>query len=186
MASRRDFFRSIVQPGGLEGKAIGSSLHIRPPYALDESFFQSECPGCESKACAAACEESIIVIGGGGVPLLNFTKSGCTFCEACAEACEKGVLDQESGGLHINARVVIETGACMAHNGSICFSCKEPCLEDAILFKGLFDPVIDPDLCTGCGFCVSRCPTNAISWRAAKIVREAARTVSGTMECGRD
>jgi ferredoxin-type protein NapF len=46
----------------------------------------------------------------------------------------------------------------------ICFSCKEPCIDDAILFNGMFNPVIDMDKCTGCGFCLGRCPTLAIDF----------------------
>ena len=100
-----------------------------------------------------------------GTPVLDFSKSGCTFCEECAHACPHGVLDLQEGSRRIGARFVIETQACMAHHGSICFACKEPCLEEAILFTGLFNPVIDDEKCTGCGFCLSRCPTLAIDFR---------------------
>jgi len=163
-SSRRDFFRSLVKPALPEQKEE-RPLYVRPPYAQFESLFQSECPQCESKACAASCDEAIIVIGSDGMPLLNFQKSGCTFCEACAEACEYGVLSLEEGREEINARFLISTESCMAHQGTICFSCKEPCLEDAILFSGMFNPVIDDNRCTGCGFCLGRCPTGAISVR---------------------
>jgi len=30
----------------------------------------------------------------------------------------------------------------------------------------MFNPVIDMDKCTGCGFCLGRCPTQAISYDA--------------------
>ena len=166
MASRRDFFRSLVQP---VKEREERPIHVRPPYVHDVSLFQSECPQCESKACAAVCEESIIVIGADGTPILNFMKSGCTYCEECARACEAGVLDLERGTERINAEFVIASEGCMAHHGTICFACKEPCLEDAILFTGLFDPVIDENRCTGCGFCLSRCPTRAISYQVLPL-----------------
>ena len=169
MASRRDFFRSLSQPAAIVKPREGAPTRIRPPYAISESLFQSECPTCESKACVAACDEAIIVIDEDGTPVLDFAKSGCTFCEDCAKACEVGVLDLQEGPERINARFVIATGACMAHHGTICFSCKEPCLEDAILFNGLFNPVIDDEKCTGCGFCLSRCPTQAISVSATRL-----------------
>jgi ferredoxin-type protein NapF len=165
VASRREFFRSLVQPAGAVGREEETLLYARPPYALSESLFQSECPQCESKACAASCDEAIIVIAADGTPILNFTKSGCTFCEDCAKACEAGVLRLEEGPERINARFLIGTEACMAHHGTICFACKEPCIEDAILFTGLFNPVIDDEKCTGCGFCLGRCPTRAIEMR---------------------
>ncbi len=164
MASRRDFFRSLTRPV-TGGEKREEAHRVRPPYAIDESLFQSQCPGCEHYACATACDEEIIVIGADGTPLLNFRKSGCTFCEECAEVCEAGVLSLTEGQERINARFIISAESCMAHHGTICFSCKEPCLEEAILFAGMFNPVIDDDRCTGCGFCLSRCPTGAITFQ---------------------
>ena len=153
------------------GAKKGEGLYVRPPYGSSESLFQSECPECESKSCAASCDEKIIVIGAEGSPILNFAKSGCTFCEECAIACEADVLSLENSETaeKINAEFRISIDACVAHHGVICFSCKEPCIEDAILFNGMFNPVIDMSKCTGCGFCLSRCPTQAINYFATSI-----------------
>ena len=172
MASRRDFLTAFKKP--LESVEQKEELIVRPPYSFSESLFQSECLACESKACATSCEEEIIVIRADGTPMLNFSKKGCTFCDACAEACAPNVLSLEN--IHtsekINARFIISPQACVAHNDVICFSCKEPCIDDAILFNGLFNPVIDMTLCTGCGFCQSRCPTNAISYTPTDIAEK--------------
>jgi ferredoxin-type protein NapF len=169
VASRRDFLTAFRKP--IEKAQAKETLVVRPPYGKEEALFQSGCGACESKACESACEEKIIVIAADGTPILNFSQKGCTFCDACLEACSEGVLSVEH--LHtqeqINARFIIGVEACVAHNGVICFSCKEPCIDDAILFNGLFNPVIDMNLCTGCGFCQSRCPTNAISYEAIAI-----------------
>lgn len=174
MASRRDFLTAFRKP--LEKVTKKEDRIVRPPYGFDESLFQSKCVVCENKACVASCEEEIILIRADGTPMLNFSKKGCTFCEACAMACEANVLSLEN--IHtsesINARFIISTQACVAHNDVICFSCKEPCIDDAILFNGLFNPVIDMTLCTGCGFCQSRCPTNAISYEATEIKQKEA------------
>jgi len=114
----------------------------------------------------ASCEEKIIVLDAAGIPTLDFSVNGCTFCEACATACEADVLSLErsDGREWINARFRIQTEGCMAHHGVVCFACKEPCMEDAILFNGMFHPVIDEARCTGCGFCLGRCPTHAIDY----------------------
>ncbi len=164
MASRRDFLNTFRKP--LEQTKESSPLVVRPPYGLNESLFQSECVACESKACVASCDEQIIVIQADGTPRLDFSKSGCTFCEECASMCEPNVLSLENRHTseHINATFRISTEGCVAHNGVICFSCKEPCIDDAILFNGMFNPVIDMDRCTGCGFCLGRCPTQAIDF----------------------
>ncbi len=172
MASRRDFLTAFKKP--LE-KATpqDETLIVRPPYANDLESFDRLCIACDSKACKTACEEeeAIIVIRADGTPMLNFSQKGCTFCEACAQACDAGVLDLAH--LHtseqINARFIIDPKGCVAHNGVICFACKEPCIDDAILFNGMFNPVIDTDRCTGCGYCFGRCPTKAISYSALAI-----------------
>ena len=168
MASRRDFlnvFRKPLEQVTKSSKRV-SPLVVRPPYGLNESLFQSECVTCESKACVASCDEQIIVIQEDGTPRLDFSKSGCTFCEDCASVCEPNVLNLEHTHTseQLNATFRISTEGCVAHHGVICFSCKEPCIDDAILFNGMFNPVIDMDRCTGCGFCLGRCPTQAISY----------------------
>ncbi len=132
---------------------------IRPPYSGEISDF-SICRECEG-SCVLACEEKILFRDIDGSPYVSFNGKGCTFCKKCAESCEFGVLslEKEEG---INVEVVIDKNRCLAWNGTMCFSCKEPCLENAIKFQGLFNPKVSLDLCTGCGFCLSVCPSGAI------------------------
>jgi ferredoxin-type protein NapF len=170
VASRRDFFRSLSGGKSREEKKEEELEDIiRPPYALSESLFLSRCVECEDKACATFCEEKIIVIRADGTPTLNFSKKGCTFCEECAKACKDGVLSLENGFEQINANFLINIDGCVAHHKVICFSCKEPCIDDAILFNGMFNPVIDSDRCTSCGYCFGRCPTIAIAYKATNL-----------------
>jgi ferredoxin-type protein NapF len=169
VANRRDFFKSFSKP--LRQTKEESPLLVRPPYGKEESLFQSECPECESKACVASCDEKIIFIADDGTPTLTFSQNGCTFCDACAEVCEPGVLslENEETSTYLNAVFRISLEACVAHHGVICHSCKEPCIDDAILFNGMFNPVIDDEKCTACGFCLSRCPTQAISYEVFEL-----------------
>ena len=163
MASRRDFFKKLIEPVHSVKEEPRPSF-LRPPYSVDNSLFDKECITCDSKACATACKENIIVIEAKGTPILNFRKSGCTFCQDCAKACPSDVLKVTEENEKIYATFLINKESCMAHKGSICFSCKEPCIDNAILFKGMFEPIIDVEKCTSCGFCLSRCPTNAIEY----------------------
>jgi len=135
--------------------------HIYPPYCSDRSLFHKLCPQCSDKPCVKACEEEIISIDENGIPALNFAKRGCTFCDACADACELNVLSDKRL-TSINATVEIDLLKCVAWHQTMCSSCKEPCLEDAIVFLGLFRPEIDSNKCTACGWCLSVCPTEAI------------------------
>jgi len=110
--------------------------------------------------CGTVCEEEIIKFGNDKIPYLDFSRSGCTYCEACLKACEPGVLGTIEEG--IKASVRINAVKCMSWNHVMCFSCKEPCLDDAIDFQGMFKPEIKSAQCTACGFCIARCPTGAI------------------------
>ena len=156
---RREFFGSLTSSfrGNSEDK---SETILRPPYNNDESLFHNECKNCDGK-CATVCEEEIINIAEDMTPYLSFDKSGCTFCDECANACEFGVLSL-ANKKNIDALFNISVSSCLAWHETMCFSCKDPCLDNAIIFDGLFKPVIDESKCTACGFCISRCPAFAI------------------------
>lgn len=142
------------------------TLLIRPPYFGDLNAFDIECQNCEG-LCATSCQEQVIVIGEDKTPRLDFSQSGCTYCDDCALACKPNVLTLENKKL-INADVRISQTSCMSWEGVMCFSCKDPCLEDAIEFKAMFMPTINQDKCTACGFCISRCPSYAINIEGKK------------------
>jgi ferredoxin-type protein NapF len=133
---------------------------LRPPYYSDINAFDTECQNCDGK-CATLCQEQIIVIAADKTPYIDFSNSGCTYCNDCATACEFEVLNLEHKKL-IDATISISMSSCLSWQGVMCFSCKDPCLEDAIEFKAMFMPSIDISKCTACGFCISRCPAYAI------------------------
>ncbi|PHS55564.1 MAG: ferredoxin [Sulfurimonas sp.] len=153
---RRELFSSLAS--SLKGKNKQEKF-LRPPYFSDESLFQSECHKCEAK-CATICEEEIIKIADDKTPYLVFSHNGCTYCDECVNACEYEVLTLENKQ-HLNAIITINKSKCVSWEHTMCFSCKDPCLDNAIDFKAMFMPEIN-DKCTSCGFCVNRCPTDAI------------------------
>ena len=153
---RRELFGSLASSLRKEKK---QEEFIRPPYYSELSLFHNECNKCEG-VCATACEEDIIAIADDKTPYLLFLKNGCTYCDKCAEACDFGVLTLEAKN-RISATVTINKAKCLSWDHTMCFSCKDPCLENAIDFKAMFMPTIN-DKCTACGFCINRCPTEAI------------------------
>ncbi len=159
---RRELFSFLSSSIKGEGKKAKQTI-LRPPYFNDKSLFQSECNKCEA-ICATVCEEEIIKIAADKTPYLDFSNSGCTFCDECANACEFGVLNLEDKK-NIDATVSINKNECLSWNAVMCFSCKDPCLDNAINFKAMFMPEIDPDKCTACGFCLSRCPAASINFK---------------------
>jgi ferredoxin-type protein NapF len=136
---------------------------LRPPYFVDLDAFATECQNCEG-LCASLCQEQIIFLGEDNTPYLDMSKRGCTYCDECAVGCPSDVLLVENKQ-EITANIFISQEKCLSWQGVMCFSCKDPCLEDAIDFKAMFMPEIN-DKCTSCGFCIGRCPADAIEIRA--------------------
>ena len=162
--NRRELFSSFG--ASLKGEAQKSiTTFLRPPYFKDEALFLKECPSCENK-CDTVCEEEIIKITEDGSPYIVFGNTGCTFCDKCAEKCDAGVLDIKYKQ-DINAKIEINQSKCLSWNHTMCFSCKDPCLDKAIDFKAMFMAEIN-DNCTSCGFCISRCPVDAIEIKVLK------------------
>jgi len=156
MNTRRELFGSLAS--SLNDTKKQEKL-LRPPYFRDESLFHNECSKCDAK-CAAVCEVEIIKVADDKTPYLDFSKSGCTYCDECARACEFGVLNIIDKKL-LNADITINKKSCLSWSHTMCFSCKDPCLDNAIDFAAMFMPVIN-EKCTSCGFCISRCPTDAM------------------------
>lgn len=158
----------------LRGKLRGAPCEIRPPWAVDGDSFFDLCSGCGD--CLSACEEHIIVKGGGGYPVVDFNRGECTFCGDCVSHCDSGALSRErqrSPWLH-RARI---SDGCMTSNNIICRSCQDVCEPEAIRFElragGTATPVIDVSACNGCGACIKGCPSKAISLIAGDVGNKA-------------
>lgn len=159
--SRRGVLTSLF--GMRKAQKIQNELCVvRPPYHQEGYAFLELCVTCQDTPCVNACEENIISLDAVHTPCLDFTKRGCTFCDACARECPSGVLDIAfKKEFPLNAEIDII--ACMAWNQSLCNSCLDACDVVAIHFLGLFRPQIEMDICNGCGMCIGICPSNAIA-----------------------
>lgn len=157
MSSRRELFSGFADSFKEKKEVVKV---IRPPYFENEDAFYKGCAGCEG-FCATVCKEHIIQIMDDNTPRLNFLKGGCTYCDECAISCPGGVLEVANKKL-IDAKFEIDMLECMSWNKTMCFSCKDPCLDNAIEFLAMFRPSINSDKCTSCGLCVGVCPSGAI------------------------
>lgn len=161
--NRREFFKSFLSFSSSKDEKQEKENHIsliRPPYSYGSDF--SLCKDCDGK-CIDVCNENILKRFKDGSPYIVFNLKGCTFCEKCVEACDKGVLSKEKPA-KIFMNIFVNPQKCIAWNGVMCFSCKDPCIDNAIKFEGLFNPKIDLSLCSGCGFCINVCPSAAIEF----------------------
>jgi ferredoxin-type protein NapF len=184
---RRELFSSLSSK--LKGeRAKPKEIIVRPPYNQDNTLFDKVCIECEDTPCSKFCEEEIIIISNDKTPKLDFSISGCTFCEECAKACPHDVLsltisnnieeEVQDNTKQITPQILppkidiiveIDMLKCLSWQKTMCFSCQEPCIDNAISFLGMFRPSIEADKCTSCGFCISRCPTDAIILKSSSL-----------------
>lgn len=140
----------------------------RPPGAVNEALFLSECTRCD--ACVRACPTGAIVRAPArfreatGTPMIDLHSAACTMCHdaPCASACEPGVLRPDRP--RKMGVAWIQTGACLAYTGSFCSVCAERCPVPSAIDVASGKPTIRAEACTGCGVCASVCPapTNAV------------------------
>lgn len=147
----------------LTGRSGSVRQTARPPWSADEADFHALCSRCD--ACLDACPENILQRDAAGFPRVDFSVGGCTFCGDCAEACEPKALARTHADAPWMLRASINDD-CLARRQVVCRTCGERCEAGAIRFQpkagGVATPQLDIATCTGCGFCVSDCPTRAI------------------------
>ncbi len=151
-----------------------SELPILPPGAKNPEQFAAACSRCY--ACVNTCPTRVIRIGMPDgdrslgqyfQPELNHMKGYCDeFCNQCSQVCPTGALkpltvDQKRQRQIGVAKVRKE--ACLAWaDGEHCMVCQEFCPYLAIdtdeSENGLPRPVVNTEICRGCGFCQNQCP----------------------------
>jgi len=164
--SRRAFLRGSLfsLEGRREAEREKGALGPLPPALTAEMAEGNPCVDCAAP-CIPACEPGIVRLHPeghalAGLPYLTFHDAGCTFCADCIDACP---LDRAAAPPPTRLGLaVLEQSTCMAWNGVICMSCQQACTDEAILLDHRFRPGIDLERCTGCGACVSVCPSDAI------------------------
>lgn len=143
-----------------------SKAAIHPPWSLPIADFIDACERCDD--CARACPEGIIIKGDGAYPEVDFRRGECTFCGKCVASCEasafsSAVEKETANAWQLTAKVL---PACLSLNQVMCRACGDHCDAGAIRFQlklgGNAEPLIQDDLCTGCGACLYVCPNNSI------------------------
>lgn len=155
--SRRSFLRGKISqtPAGRPP---------RPPWALEnDALFTEKCTRCHE--CIAVCPTAVLFQGDGGFPEISFKSNGCDLCMKCADSCASAAISTQAVKQPWTWKAVVSS-ACLAQMQVECRICGEFCDQQAIRFKPragrVSTPEIESDLCTGCGHCVSKCPTQAI------------------------
>ncbi len=152
---RRAFFRRFAassQP------IIPESIYPRSPWAMPNALFLALCTECDK--CIDQCpmrvlrksDETAQVLA--GRPILDLSHGSCDFCGQCVDNCPTGALNREQG---VKKQAIPSlAGSCQLELGLYCNLCQDACPAQAIEYINK-KPVIDNELCTGCGECAFDC-----------------------------
>lgn len=170
-----------IADGGLaeiiDKKKIDRAVRIVPPGALSIRNFESHCTGCQ--LCVSACPNQILVPSGSLLrlmqPEISYQKGYCRpECVKCSEVCPAGAIKPidtaEKTAISIGHAVWVKDVCIPYRDGVICDNCEQHCPTKAITMVPIdnYDPdlkmpVVDNELCIGCGACENLCPARPFS-----------------------
>lgn len=163
---------TVATIGGLIGGArkVHADRYLRPPGALGEDEFFDKCARCFK--CGNACPNDCIEfyeIGDGidraYTPYIRARSRGCTLCGKCGEVCPTGALQpikttREGWKETVSMGVArVNKDMCYSYHGRTCGACYRACpLAGEAMKIGVFEkPLVQTDVCVGCGLCEQAC-----------------------------
>ncbi|WP_084386681.1 MauM/NapG family ferredoxin-type protein [Castellaniella caeni] len=153
-----------------------AQVWVRPPGALAEPDFLAACIRCG--LCVQACPFETLQLfelngsADAGTPYFVARSVPCEMCTdiPCLQACPTGALSPALSDIReadMGVAVVSHPDLCNSMIGlAYCDSCFRACpLQGEAIHMaygetglgGMFTPVVDPDVCTGCGKCEHAC-----------------------------
>ncbi|MDR2426412.1 MAG: 4Fe-4S binding protein [Endomicrobium sp.] len=150
---------------------------IRPPGAMKEKEFKAACVRCGNcmKACITNGLQPVMFESGfDGIwtPKIDNITGYCEYnCNACGQVCPtqaiKALTPEEKLKQKLGKADIVKNVCVPWKDGIECLVCEEHCpvAEKAIKFvkeiingKETDVPIVDADLCIGCGVCENKCP----------------------------
>ena len=186
VASRR--WGSKFHSSPAKGDAGDPVVQFLPPGALHLEHLKEHCTACH--ACIAACPSKIIRpsitqhgIDGFLMPLLSFEEGYCRYdCNKCSNVCPNGALMpltlNDKRSVRIGMVKFVAKNCLVFRDDQVCGRCGEICPTGAIQLNehkrkpGLFYPVVNSDLCIGCGGCTSVCPAEPPAMEVHALERQ--------------
>ncbi len=161
---------------------------LRPPGALPEAAFLSACVRCG--LCVRACPYDTLRLAdwrdgpAQGTPFFAAREVPCEMCETipCVKACPTGALEHslvDIAQARMGVAVITSRQTCLNLQGLRCDVCYRVCplIDKAITLErshnarterhAVFEPLVHPDHCTGCGKCEKSC---VLSEAAIKVL----------------
>ena len=170
MLSRVEPHQKLIRPPGAIVRKRGK------PEMMPENQFRDLCVRCGEcmKTCVTGgLQPAVCESGWDGVftPVLKPKVGWCERdCTACGSVCPTGALrpfNADEKPDIIIGLATIDANKCLAWRQGglykLCLVCDEQCSYDAVKWiedegAGVKRPVVDADICTGCGICEAKCP----------------------------
>jgi len=131
------------------------------------------------KVCPAKCLKPVPLNKGileFGTPNIIPREKACLFCLECGKVCPGGAIQKEKiENLKIGT-AEINTEKCLVwKENRDCFVCMEVCPFGAVYKNEEGKPVVDPQICVGCGQCEQNCPV--IGESAIKVTNKGEKRI---------
>ena len=140
---------------------------LRPPGAISEKQFLQACSRCDE--CIHACPKDAIQRAPKkmgflvyNTPYIDPMRNPCVMCTElpCISACpDKALLPvQELTDVNMGY-AILDKKKCQAYGDTFCQQCVIDCPVPGAIHQVNDKPVIDKNICTGCGVCMRSCST---------------------------
>ena len=154
------------------------ATRIVPPVAISLKNMASHCTGCQ--LCVSACPNGVLRPS---TDLLTLMQPEASYevgycrpeCVRCSEVCPAGAIKlidvAEKSSIQIGHAVWTRELCVPIKDGQECGNCARHCPSGAITMvpldvndpKSLKIPVVNEELCIGCGACENLCPSRPLS-----------------------
>ena len=140
---------------------------LRPPGAISEKQFLQSCSRCDE--CIHACPKDAIVRAPKkmgflvyNTPYIDPMRNPCVMCTdlPCISACpDKALLPvQELTDVNMGY-AILDKKKCQAYGETFCQQCVIDCPVPGAITQKNDKPIINKNICTGCGVCMRSCST---------------------------
>ena len=140
---------------------------LRPPGAISERQFLQACSHCDE--CIHACPKDAILRAPKKMGFLVFNtpyidplRSPCVMCTdlPCISACPDEALLPVQNLTDVNmGYAILDKKKCQAYGDTFCQQCVIDCPVPGAIYQVDDKPIIDKNICTGCGVCMRSCST---------------------------